>query len=332
MRLAYFDCFSGVTGVMALGALIHAGAGLDDIAERLDRLPTIGFSLESETVEVGGITATRVKVNALPQDVILTYASIRTMLEQADLPERARWTAQRIFHRLAQAEAKVRGKEPEVMTFHESGEVDALVEVVGCALALDMLDIDRVYCSALPTGLGMVRTEHGLMPVPGPVVLELLRGVPTYSRGIPAELVNATGAAILASVAEGYGDMPTMRSDVVGYGAGYQRIDLPNVLRVVIGSAQLLSAVPDTAPGEADVLIEAHVAERAARHPDALLEEVFRAGAVEAWLIPIQTRGGGTGAILSMIASPGEVEAVLRLARGKADGGLVRVLPVRRAD
>src|SRR5215471_6224722 len=174
MRLAYFDCFSGVTGVMALGSLVHAGANLDDIAERLDRLPTIGFRLESETVEVGGIAATRVKVNALPQDVILTYASIRTMLEQADLPERARWTAQRIFHRLAQAEASVRGTEPEVITFHESGEVDALVEVVGCALALDMLDIDRVYSSALPTGLGMVRTEHGVMPVPGPVVLELL--------------------------------------------------------------------------------------------------------------------------------------------------------------
>ena len=333
MRLAYFDCFSGVTGAMALGALVHAGAGIDDIAERLERLPTIGFRLEVETVDVGGITATRVNVNALPQDVILTYASIRTMLEQADLPERARWTAQRIFHRLAQAEARVRGKEPEVITFHESGEVDALVEVVGCALALDMLDIDRVYSSALPTGLGMVRTEHGLMPVPGPVVLELLRGVPTYSRGIPAELVNTTGAAILASVAEGYGDMPTMRSDVVGYGAGYQRIDLPNVLRVVIGSAQLLSAVPDTASsGETDVLIEAHMAERAARHPDALLEEAFRAGAVEAWLIPIQTRGGGTGGILSMVASPGEVEALLRLARGKADGGLVRVLAVRRAD
>jgi pyridinium-3,5-bisthiocarboxylic acid mononucleotide nickel chelatase len=333
MRLAYFDCFSGVSGAMALGALVHAGANPDDIAERLERLPTIGFRLERETVEVGGISATRVTVKALPQDVIRTYSSIRAMLEKADLPERARWTAQRIFHRLAAAEAKVRNKELDLVTFLDSGEVDALVEVIGCALALDMLDIDRVYSSALPTGLGMVRTEHGLMPVPGPVVLELLRGVPTYSRGIPADLVNATGAAILASVAEGYGDMPTMRSDVIGYGAGHQRLDMPNVLRVVIGSAQLLSAVPETAaPDEGDVLIEAHLGERAARHPDALLEEAHRAGAVEAWFVSVVSRGGGQGGILSMLSPPDRLEPLLRMARDKADGGLVRVESVRRPD
>ena len=115
MRLAYFDCFSGVSGAMALGALVHAGANADDIAERLERLPTIGFRLERETVEVGGISATRVTVKALPQDVIRTYSSIRAMLEKADLPERARWTAQRIFHRLAAAEAKVRNKEIDLV-------------------------------------------------------------------------------------------------------------------------------------------------------------------------------------------------------------------------
>jgi uncharacterized protein (TIGR00299 family) protein len=333
MRLAYFDCFSGVSGAMALGALVHAGANADDITERLDRLPTIGFRLERETVEVGGISATRVTVKALPQDVIRTYSSIRSMLEKADLPERARWTAQRIFHRLAAAEAKVRNKEIDLVTFFDSGEVDALVEVIGCALALDMLDIDRVYSSALPTGLGMVRTEHGLMPVPGPVVLELLRGVPTYSRGIPADLVNATGAAILASVAEGYGDMPTMRSDVIGYGAGHQRLDMPNVLRVVIGNAQLLSAVPETAaPDEGDVLIEAHLDERTGRHPDALLEEAYRAGVVEAWFVPVVSRGGAQGGILSMVSPPDRLEPLLRMARDKADGGLVRVESVRRPD
>lgn len=333
MRLAYFDCFSGVSGVMALGALVHAGANVDDIAQRLDRLPTIGFQLERETVEVSGISATRVKIKALPQDVIRTYSSIRAMLEKADLPERARWTAQRIFHRLAAAEAKVRNKETDLVTFFDSGEVDALVEVIGCALALDMLDIDRVYSSALPTGLGMVRTEHGLMPVPGPVVLELLRGVPTYSRGIPADLVNATGAAILASVAEGYGDMPTMRSDVVGYGAGDQQLDVPNVLRVVIGSAQLLSAVPETAaPDQGDVIIEAHLRTIAADGADALLEDAFRTGAADAWFVPVISRGGGTGGVLSMLSPPDRLEPLLRLARDRADGGLVRVEAVRRVE
>jgi pyridinium-3,5-bisthiocarboxylic acid mononucleotide nickel chelatase len=331
MRLAYFDCFSGVTGAMALGSLVHAGADLDHIAERLERLPTIGFVLERETVDAGGISATRVHVKVLPQDIIRTYASIRIMLEKTDLPERARWTAQRIFHRLAAAEAKIHNKEPDVVTFHESGEVDALVEVVGCALALDMLDIDRVYASPLPTGLGMVRTDKGIMPVPAPVVMELLRGVPTYSRGIPAELVNATGAAILASVAEGYGDMPTMRADVVGYGAGLTRMDFPNVVRVVVGEAELLSAVPaTTTPEEGEVFIEAHLSERAARHGDSLLAEAFRAGASEAWLVPVVTRADGHGAILSMVSPANGVEPLLRLARDKADGGLIRVDSVRR--
>jgi uncharacterized protein (TIGR00299 family) protein len=318
---------------MALGALVHAGANLDDITERLDRLPAIGFQLERETVEVGGISATRVKIKALPQDVIRTYTSIRAMLEKADLPERARWTAQRIFHRLAGAEAKVRNMETDLVTFHDSGEVDTLVEVIGCAIALDMLDIDRVYSSAIPTGLGMVRTEHGLMPVPGPVVLELLRGVPTYSRGIPADLVNATGAAILASVAEGYGDMPTMRSDVIGYGAGLQQLDVPNVLRLVIGNAQLLSAVPETtAPDAGDVLIEAHLPERTAQDPARLLEEAFRAGAADAWFMPVVGRGGAQGGLLTMLARPDQLETLLRMARDKADGGLVRVESVRRAE
>jgi uncharacterized protein (DUF111 family) len=171
------------------------------------------------------------------------------------------------------------------------------------------------------------------MPVPGPVVLELLRGVPTYSRGIPAELVNATGAAILASVAEGYGDMPTMRADVVGYGAGQQHLDMPNVLRVVIGSAQLLSAVPETAaPDAGDVLIEAHLPERTARDIEALMEDAYRAGAADAWCIPVVGRGGSQGGLLSMLAPPDRIEALLRMARDKADGGLVRVESVRRAE
>jgi uncharacterized protein (DUF111 family) len=170
------------------------------------------------------------------------------------------------------------------------------------------------------------------MPVPGPVVLELLRGVPTYSRGIPAELVNATGAAILASVAEGYGDMPTMRADVVGYGAGPQHMEMPNVLRVVIGRAELLSAVPETAaPDAGDVLIEAHLPERTARDPEALLDEAFRAGAADAWFTPVVGRAGAHGGLLTMLARPDQLEPLLRMARDKADGGLVRVESVRRA-
>ena len=163
--------------------------------------------------------------------------------------------AQRMYRRLAEAAARVHGKDVELVTFHEFGDLDCLVEMVGCALALSMLGVERVFASSIPTGLGMIRTEHGITPIPSPVVLELLQGAPTYSRGIPVELVTPTGAAILAAVSEGYGEMPLMLADRVGYGAGHLRLDFPNVLRVVIGAEQRAGARAEpTAPMQRFVL------------------------------------------------------------------------------
>src|SRR5207237_2337158 len=135
---------------------------------------------------------------------------------------------QRSFRRLAEAEARVHRKEVDLVTFHEVGAVDSIVDIAGAALALSMLGAERVFASPVPTGFGMTRSEHGAMPIPGPAVVELLRGAPMYSRGVPVELVTPTGAAILAALAEGYGDMPLIRVESVGYGAGEQRLDFPN--------------------------------------------------------------------------------------------------------
>src|SRR5438874_2027100 len=148
--------------------------------------------------------------------VIRTYSSIRALLDEAPLPEDAGRTAQRIFRRLAEAEARVHRKEVELVTFHEVGGIDSIVDIVGTSLALSTLGVERVFASPVPTGFGMSRTEHGALPIPGPAVLELLRGAPMYSRGVPFELVTPTGAAILATTVEGYGDMPLMRVEEVG--------------------------------------------------------------------------------------------------------------------
>lgn len=235
MRVLYFDCVAGISGDMALGALIDAGADFEEVRATLGTLPVEPYSLERQEVETLGIRATRVTVRAPTRGVIRTYASIRNLLDEADLPPDVRTTAQRIFRRLAEAEARVHRKEIELVTLHEAGAVDSLVDVTGTALALSMLGVERVFSSPVPTGLGMVRTEHGAMPIPSPAVVELLRGVPIYSRGVPVELVTPTGAAILAALAEGYGDIPLMRVEAVGYGAGRQRLDFPNVLRVLVG-------------------------------------------------------------------------------------------------
>jgi len=300
VRIAYFDCFSGISGDMALGALVHAGADLHGICETLATLPIEEFSVEQEEVEVRGISALRIHIKAGRPSVIRTYANIRQMIAEGDLPGEARRTAERIYRRLADAVAKVHGASVEFVTFHEFGELDCAVEIVGCALALHVLGVERVFASPIPTGLGMMRTEHGAAPIPSPVVVELLQGAPTYSRGIPVELVTPTGAAILASISEGYGDMPMLLSDRVGYGAGGLRLDFPHVLRVVIGEEQAAGAqasgfvgAPILASMIAEhVLVEATMDASGLGASERLLHELAAAGAMDAWMTPAIGPGG----------------------------------------
>ncbi len=194
MRLLYFDCIAGISGDMALGALIDAGADLEPIRKVLEQLPLEPFELDVEAVETGGIGATKVHVRTSTDGLIRTYASIRSLLDMAEMPLDAKAMAQRIFRRLAEAEAMVHRRDLDQVTFHEVGAVDSIVDIVGTALALASLKVDRVFASAVPTGMGMVKTEHGLLPIPAPAVLELLRGAPMYSRNVSVELVTPTGA------------------------------------------------------------------------------------------------------------------------------------------
>ena len=244
MRVAYFDCIAGITGDMALAALIDAGVDLETLKGHLASLPLGPLELEIAEVEERGIRATRVDVRTSASGVIRTYASVRALLDGGDLPEGALRLAHRIFRRMAEAEARVHRKDLEAVTFHAGAGVDAVVDVVGTALGLTMLRVDRVFSSAVPTGLGMARTEHGAMPIPSPTVVELLRGAPLFSRGVAAELTTATGAAILAATVEGFGELPPLRVEAVGYGAGTQRLEFPNVLRVLVGEEEPASSLP----------------------------------------------------------------------------------------
>ncbi len=326
MRLAYFDCFSGITGGMALGALVHAGADLALISSALSDMPVGGFALEQEPVEVQDMAALRIHVHAEPQAVIRTYGSIRGMLRDAKLPDAARRTALRIYQRLAEAAARVHSKEVDVVTFSEFGELECLIEFVGCALALHSLGVERVYASSVPTGLGMIRTEHGMSPIPSPVVLELLRGAPTYSRGIPVELVTASGAAILAALSEGYGDMPVMRSESVGYGAGTLRLDFPNMLRVVIGEEQRAGSLPaPSGPGGAVVSAIARAVDGPA--VEALLSELIAAGANDAWTTTVTSAGGEPATHVEALAPADRAEALVAVLRGSESVRSVTVSP-----
>ncbi len=246
MRVAYFDCIAGITGDTALAALIDVGADPDTIRTHLSSLPLGPFELDVTGVEEQGIRATLVDVRTSAVGVIRTYRSVRALLDAGDLPEDALLLAHRIFRRLAEAEARVHRRELEAVTFPAAAGVDAVVAVVGTAIGLTTLGVDRVFSSAVPTGLGLARTEHGAMPIPSPTVLELLRGAPLFSRGVAAELTTATGAAILAATVEGFGELPTMRLEAVGYGTGRRRVDLPDLLRLLVGQ----EVAPSSRPGD----------------------------------------------------------------------------------
>jgi uncharacterized protein (TIGR00299 family) protein len=238
MKIAYFDCIAGISGDMALAALVDAGADLDEVRAYLAKLSLEPFDLAVEEVEQQGLRALRVTVRTSAAGVIRTYASIRALLDAADLPPEALRLSHGIFRLLAEAEARVHRKEVETVTFPEADAVDSLVDVVGTAIALTLLEVERVYSSAVPTGLGMTRTEHGVMPIPSPAVVELLRGAPLYSKGATAELTTATGAAILAATAESFGELPPIVIQSVGYGAGTHRLEFPDVLRVILGEGE----------------------------------------------------------------------------------------------
>jgi uncharacterized protein (TIGR00299 family) protein len=250
MRIAYFDCIAGISGDMALGALIDAGADFDEVRTHLGRLPLEPFDLDLQEVDQHGIRALRVNVRTAAVGVIRTYASIRSALDEADLPPEAAELAGQIFRRLADAEARVHRKEIGAVTFQEADAVDTMVAVVGTALALSLLGIEQVYASAVPTGLGMAKTEHGVLPVPTPTVVELLRGAPLYSKGVTAELTTATGAAILAAVVRGYGELPPIVVEAVGYGAGTMRLEFPDVLRVIVGTGTRIVGPTDVPPAQ----------------------------------------------------------------------------------
>ena len=199
--IAWFHCFSGIAGDMALGSLVDAGADLDEVRTQLERLPVGGWSVEAEPVLRGGIAGTKVHVHVDETPVVRTAAHIQAMVEEARLPERVRDRALATFGALAEVEGRLHRKPPSQVHFHEVGGVDAIVDIVGTCVALETLGVDTVYSSTVTTGIGMVRAAHGIIPNPAPAVVALLAGAPVRGIDVNVELTTPTGAALLAAMA-----------------------------------------------------------------------------------------------------------------------------------
>jgi uncharacterized protein (TIGR00299 family) protein len=298
--LAWFHCFAGIAGDMALGSLIDAGADLVEINAMLDRLPVHAWSLEVEPVLRAGLAATHVNVRTDEDGVVRTFAHIVGLIEEARLPARVRERALATFTALAEVEGRRHRRPAAQVHFHEVGGVDAIVDIVGTVAALEILDVDEVWASPVATGSGMVRSAHGALPNPAPAVVELLRGAPTYGRDVAVELTTPTGAAILAALGSGFGPMPAMTISATGFGAGTADIDgLPNVTQVVIGET---AAARDA--GQPVVLLEANVDDATGETMAHAVDALLGAGAYDAWLTPIVMKKGRPAYTISALCDP----------------------------
>ncbi|MBO0777533.1 MAG: nickel pincer cofactor biosynthesis protein LarC [Ktedonobacteraceae bacterium] len=308
-RIAYLDCHSGISGDMFLGALLNAGLPLETLREQLALLPVTGYQLKLEPFEDKGIRGARLDVALDQQDQPHRHLSdIETILRSSGLPERVRETALAIFRRLGEAEAHVHGTTIEEVHFHEVGAVDAIVDITGAAIGIEALGISQLYASSLPLTTGRVRTAHGLLPVPAPATLEILRRVnaPWKSCPVEGELVTPTGAAILATLARF--ETPSIAIQQVGYGFGRKQLPWPNCLRLCLGEAYGLSS--STADTDWVTVIESHIDNMSGELLGGLMERLLAAGALDVSYAPIQMKKNRPATRITVIAVPEQSEAL----------------------
>jgi uncharacterized protein (TIGR00299 family) protein len=352
MRIAYFDCFSGISGDMFLGALVDAGVSpklLEDTVAALD----IGARLEISRVTRTGISATKVDVYAngekdLPREVFWeqqehthehphdhrhehshghsgkdhghehgrSLTEIRKIIEKAAISSSAKTTAIRIFEALGEAEAEIHDTTIDRVHFHEVGAVDAMVDIVCAAVCAEALAVDEWICSPLNVGGGTVKCAHGTLPVPAPATLKLLRDAPVYSSGPQVELVTPTGAAIVRTLANRFASFPSMKIDHAGYGAGSRDFPQhPNLLRITIGEALVLDGAkpPATASNETITVLEANLDDLSPQVLAYAMERLLAEGALDVFSVPVQMKKSRPGALLTVLAKTEDADRLTKL-------------------
>ena len=333
--VAWFHCFAGIAGDMALGSLIDAGAPLDGVVALLERLPFGGWALDVEPVLRGGIAASRAVVTVHDHVVVRTYAHIVGLVEEARLPERVAARALATFAALAEVEAGLHRRPVDQVHFHEVGGHDTIIDVVGTAAALELLGVDEVRSSAVATGTGMVRAAHGLLPNPAPAVVGLLQGMPTWGRDVPVELTTPTGAALLAALSSGFGPMPAMEVVAQGFGAGTRELDeLPNCTQVVIGTRTGPTGAsrgdPDADAGQPVAVLEVTVDDVTGEQLAHAVASLLESGAHDAWLTPVVMKKGRPGYVVHALCDPVRVPEIRALLRSTTGSLGVRLTAAER--
>ena len=332
-RTAWFHCFAGIAGDMALGSLLDAGADLDEVKGLLERLPIGGWGLRTETVMRGGLSATRALVEVNDDGVTRTFPHILGIIEEARLPTRVASRAVDAFSALAEVEGRIHHRPPAEVHFHELGGHDTIIDIVGTAAALEVLDVAEVTSSPVATGRGMVRSQHGLIPNPAPAVVELLRGAPVYGRDVDVELTTPTGATLLATMGR------LVRPDAGDGHRGHRlwrrrtRDRRPSELHPGRDRAPRRASRPaiESVPsGQPLVLLEANLDDATGEQVADTLQALFDAGAADAWVTPVLMKKGRPGQVISALADAALAPQMRRVLLDEAGSFGVRSSSVDR--
>ena len=306
MSIVYFDCVSGASGDMILGSLIALGAPLPEIDRKLKALPLDGFTLGEVRVERHGFEALQLKVEARETKAHRHFTEIRRMLEAGGLPDRVLRRALGTFEILGKAEAEAHGVPLEKVHFHEVGAIDAIVDILGTAWALEILGVDRCHASVIPQGRGFVKAAHGVLPIPAPATLRILEGVPVQVTEIEAELTTPTGAALLKALCETIGDPVGIRPRKIGVATGTMDLkERPNILRAILGDPLV-----NEGAGSVEVL-ETTIDDMNPQLYGHLAEALFESGAAEVFLTPVQMKKGRPGVLVTALCDPRRSTAVV---------------------
>lgn len=309
MKILYFDCFSGVSGNMILGALIAAGVDPESLKRDLKKLELPDFDLVAERTTRSGIAGIHVSVSVPDEKKHRHLPEIERIIDSGDLQTSVKERAKKIFRRLALAEASVHGVTVEKVHFHEVGALDAIVDIVGSSIAIEMIKPDMIISSAINVGSGSINIDHGYFPVPPPAVVELARQVPIFSDGPKAELATPTGMAIITTLTNSYGPLPKMKLESIGYGAGTKDFNgFPNVLRVLSGECRT-SEVEEKI--EHLVLLESNIDDLSPQVLGLIMDRAFAAGALDCWFTPVQMKKNRPAVAVSILSKPQD-EIILR--------------------
>ena len=305
MRIAYFDCPTGIAGNMILGALIDAGLDKAFLKKELNSLHLTPYTLQLTKTRKGDVSASYFKVVTSKNDHHRGLKDILRIINKSKLSKAVKSLSSRIFKRLAAAEAKVHGVSINKVHFHEVGAIDAIIDIVGTCIGLEKLGIEKVYCSPLPNGKGTIRHTHGILPNPAPATVELLKGVSTYGTKMTKELVTPTGAAIISTLAESFTDLPRIKLASIGRGAGWFDLPLPNILTVYIGEAEI--------PTERDAILqlETNIDDMDPADHSKVIRKLMLAGALDAYITPILMKKERKAINLVVLANPNDRDKIL---------------------